>query len=112
MKEEKERNRRENENQKIEIEKLELELKEERQKNEANAKMEEKRDESGNEELEKLRKKLGAIGGAGEFFGNDKRIDEGGVRDEMEKEELRNVLKLLALGEKTINLKEREFLIF
>ncbi|CAG5091512.1 Oidioi.mRNA.OKI2018_I69.PAR.g13088.t1.cds [Oikopleura dioica] len=81
LKEEKERNRRENENQKKEIEKLELKLGEERRKNEANAEKEEKRNEAGNEELEKLREELGAIGGAGEFFGNDKMINkEGGVR--------------------------------
>ncbi|CBY11723.1 unnamed protein product [Oikopleura dioica] len=56
-------------------------------------------------ELEMLRKELGEIGGAGHFFGNDKRIKYGGVRDWMEEEELKKVLRLLAAGEKTINMK-------
>ena len=59
--------------------------------------------------LSQLRNELGAIGGAGEFFGNDKVIGFGGVRDSMEEEELRNVLKLLSFGETKINLKGREF---
>ena len=35
-----------------------------------------------------------------------------GVRDWMEEEELKKVLQLLSLGEKIINLKEREFRAF
>jgi nitroimidazol reductase NimA-like FMN-containing flavoprotein (pyridoxamine 5'-phosphate oxidase superfamily) len=57
------------------------------------------------EELQKLRNELGEIGGAGHFFGHDNL----GTRDSMEEEDLKMVLRLLAAGEKKINLKEREF---
>ena len=60
-------------------------------------------------ELEKLRNELGKIGGAGHFWGNDKGIDKGGVRNSVGEKELKKVLCLLAAGEKMINLKEREF---
>jgi len=63
-------------------------------------------------ELEKLRMEMGEIGGAGHFWGNDKVICEGGVRDSMVEEELKKVLRLLAAGEKKVNLKEREFRAF
>ena len=112
MKEEKEKNRREIENRKEENERLALELRKMRRKNEQIVKKEENQVERSNEDLEKLRKELGAKGGAGEFFGNDKWTGRGGERNWMKKEELRKVLKLLAVGEKTINLKEKEFLIF
>ena len=65
-----------------------------------------------NEELEKLRKELGEIGGSGHYWGNDKLIRRGGVRDWMGEEELKKVIGLLAAGEKNINLKEREFRAF
>ena len=55
---------------------------------------------------------MGEIGGAGHFWRNDKATQYGGVRDKMGEEELKKVLRLLAAGEKTINLKEREFLTF
>ena len=55
-----------------------------------------------------LRNELGAIGGAGHYFGDDI-ID---TREWMEEEELKKVLKLLALGETRINLKEREFRVY
>jgi len=57
------------------------------------------------EQLEKFRNEIGEIGGARHFFGNDKGIDEGGVRNWMEENELKKVLRLLAAGEKEINLK-------
>jgi len=60
-------------------------------------------------ELEMLKKELGEIGGAGHFFGNDKMIKCGGVRDWINEMELSKVLRLLVLGEKKINLKEMEF---
>ena len=60
-------------------------------------------------ELNLLRKELGEIGGAGHFFGNDKNPTFGGVRNWTNEMELSKVLRLLALGEKKINLKEREF---
>ena len=60
-----------------------------------------------NEELEKMRKELGAIGGAGHFWGNDKWTGYGGVRNEMNEAELKKVLRLLAAGENKINLKEK-----
>ncbi|CBY13025.1 unnamed protein product [Oikopleura dioica] len=60
----------------------------------------------------KLRMEMGEIGGAGHFWGNDKNIDDGGVRNNMGEKDLKKVLRLLALGEKKINLKEREFRAF
>ncbi|CBY33394.1 unnamed protein product [Oikopleura dioica] len=59
-----------------------------------------------------LRMEMGAIGGAGHFWGKDKIISRGGVRNGMKEKELKKVLRLLALGEKKINLKEREFPAF
>ncbi|CBY12831.1 unnamed protein product [Oikopleura dioica] len=56
-------------------------------------------------ELIMMRTELGEIGGAGHFFGNDKEIDKDGVRDEMRDKDLKKVLRLLAAGEKKINLK-------
>ncbi|CBY13748.1 unnamed protein product [Oikopleura dioica] len=53
----------------------------------------------------KLRMEMGEIGGAGHFWGNDKRAYYGGERDLMGEEELKKVLRLLAAGEKKINLK-------
>ena len=58
--------------------------------------------------LENLRNELGEKNGAGHFFGNDKVI----VREEMKEKELAAVLRLLSLGEKKVNLKEREFIAF
>ena len=55
---------------------------------------------------------MGEIGGAGHFWGNDKRTKCGGVRDQMGDEELKKVLRLLAAGQKKVNLKEREFRAF
>jgi len=55
-----------------------------------------------------LSNELGELGGAGHFFGNDS-FD---ARRWMEEKELRKVLRLLSLGEKRINLKEREFRTF
>ena len=55
---------------------------------------------------------MGEIGGAGHFWGNDKDIYYGGVRDKMGEKELKKVLRLLAAGEKKVNLKEREFRAF
>jgi hypothetical protein len=68
-----------------------------------------KKNENGDEKLEKLRKELGQKGGAGHFWGNDREIGYGGVRNQMGEKELKKVLQLLAAGEKEINLKEREF---
>ena len=61
-------------------------------------------------ELERMRKELGRRGGAGHFWRNDKMIANGGERDAMREEEVRKVLKLLALGETKVNFKESEFL--
>ena len=73
----------------------------------------EKKDvERKNDELEKLRKELGEIGGSGHFWGNDKWIRKGGVRNLMGEKALKKVIGLLAAGEKKINLKEREFRAF
>ena len=36
----------------------------------------------------------------------------GGVRNQMKEEELKKVLRLVSIGQKTVNLKEREFLSF
>ena len=65
------------------------------------------------EELQKLRNELGSIGGAGHFFGDDSdELSTDDTREDSEEEELRKVLELLSLGEKCINLKEREFRAF
>jgi hypothetical protein len=58
--------------------------------------------------LEELRMELGEFGGAGHYFGKDQLK----VRDSMEEEGLKKVLELLSLGEKKVNLKEREFRVF
>ena len=89
---------------KLKIEKLEDELECEKKKSQE--------DRYEFSELEKLRMELGELGGAGHFWGNDKDKDEGGERDGMKEEELKKVLRLLAAGEKKINLKEREFRAF
>ena len=65
-----------------------------------------------NGELEEMRKRLGAKGGIGHFWENDRQISEGGVRYTMKKEELKKVARAISLGQKEINLKEREFLAF
>ncbi|CBY15434.1 unnamed protein product [Oikopleura dioica] len=82
---------------KLKIQKLEKELE--------NKKSQEKEEHDICNDLEKLRMEMGEIGGAGHFWGNDKRT---GMRDE----ELKKVLRLLAAGEKKVNLKEREFRAF
>ena len=68
--------------------------------------------EKRNDELEKMRKEIGEKGGAGHFWGDDRMIKYGGVRDGMGQAELEKVLRLLAVGEKKINLKESEFRAF
>ena len=70
------------------------------------------KNEGKNDALEKLRIECGEIGVAGLFWGDDKFIRGGGVRDHMDEEDLRDVARLLALGEKNINLKEMEFRSF
>jgi len=55
---------------------------------------------------------LGEVGGAGHFWKNDKGAGWGGIRFDMRKKEIANVLRLLALGEKKVNFKEREFRTF
>ena len=62
-------------------------------------------------ELEKMRRELGPVGGVGHFWGNDRMIATGGVRNWMEESEMENILMLLALGETKINLKEQEFFL-
>ena len=63
-------------------------------------------------ELEEIRRQLGEKGGIGHFWENDRAIVNGGVRDHMNEEELKNVARAISLGQKKINLKEREFLAF
>jgi hypothetical protein len=86
---------------KLKIEKLEEELEFEKRKSKEGC------DEFS--ELEKLRMEYGQLGGAGHYFGNDK---ETGERDPMDEAEFKKVLRLLAAGEKKINLKEMEFRTF
>ena len=62
--------------------------------------------------LEEMKKKLGAEGGIGHFWEDDRASYEGGVRDEMTEEELKKVARAISLGQKEVNLKEREFLAF
>ena len=68
----------------------------------------EKEIEKRSDELEKLSAQLGALGGADHYFGNDKTS----VRSNMKEEDLRQVLRLLSLGEKRINFKEKELSFF
>ena len=89
------------------IKKLEQKLKTERERNriingedESQSKREKK--------LEKLRSELGEKRGAGHFFGNDKVI----FREEMKQKEIEEILRLLKLREKKINLKENEFQLY
>ena len=65
-----------------------------------------------NRELEKMRRELGELGGAGHFWGDERVIGWGGVRNSMKEEDLKKVLRLISIGQKTVNLKEREFLAF
>ena len=65
-----------------------------------------------NRELEEMRKKLGELGGAGHFWGDERAISYGGVRNKMKREDLKKVLRLISIGQKTVNLKERELLSF
>ena len=89
------------------IKKLEEKLKTERERkriingeDESQSKREKK--------LEILRSELGEKRGAGHFFGNDKVI----FREEMKQKEIEQIIKLLQLGEKKINLKENEFQLY
>ena len=66
-----------------------------------------KETEGQNSKLENLKKNMGAKGGAGHFFGNDRETSYGGERYWMQREDLTKVLRLLSLGEKKVNLKER-----
>ena len=43
--------------------------------------------------LEKIRNELGEKGGAGHFWGSDKEISTGGVRNQMVESELKKVLR-------------------
>merc|ERR1712037_777768 len=54
---------------------------------------------------ENVDRELGEFGGAGHYFGDDKMIEKGGPRDDMEEAGLKKVLKLLSAGEKKINVK-------
>jgi len=63
-------------------------------------------------DLLELRNELGPLEGAGHFWGDDKVVRCGEGRDEMKEGDLKKVLRLLAVGEKKINLKEREFRAF
>ncbi|CBY34632.1 unnamed protein product [Oikopleura dioica] len=75
---------------KLKIQKLEKELEKK--------KSQEKEEDDKCNDLEKLKMEMGEIGGAGHFWGNDKRT-------EMGDEELKKVLRLLAAGQKKVNLK-------
>ena len=66
-----------------------------------------------NVELQVVRNELFInLRGAGHFWADDRGTFSGGDRDSMEQKELKKVLRLLAAGEKKINLKEREFRAF
>ena len=51
------------------------------------------------DELDVLRNEMGRLGGAGHYFQNDRNKLNGGVRNEMNREEIAKVLRLLSLGE-------------
>ncbi|CBY32038.1 unnamed protein product [Oikopleura dioica] len=60
-------------------------------KTKSERKNDERKIERKNDELEKMRTELGDIGGAGHFFGNDKEMENGGVRNWMEGNKLKKV---------------------
>ena len=66
----------------------------------------------GKSKLENLRNDIGESGGAGHFWGNDKAHLVGGVRATFKEPDLKNVMRLLAAGQKKINLKEKGVLRF
>ena len=62
------------------------------------------------DEIKLLKKKVGALPGMPHFWQNgDYKTEKSEARNYMKKEELKKVLHLLALGEKKMNLKEKEF---
>lgn len=59
--------------------------------------------------LIKAMEQKGTLGGSGHYRGNDRRPNAGGPRSEMGEYQLKNVLKLLSLGAKKVNLKVKLF---
>ena len=59
--------------------------------------------------LIKTMEQIGTLGGSGHYRGNDRRPNAGGPRSEMGEYQLKNVLKLLSLGAKKVNLKVSKF---
>ena len=64
-------------------------------------------------QLEQLRKECCEVGHFwGHYFGNDKSPEHGGVRLTSNIDDMKIVLQMVALGEREINLKERDDLYF
>lgn len=51
------------------------------------------------------REKLGVLGGVGHYHGDDREIDAGGPRNEMDASALRKILNVMWDGQGKINLK-------
>ena len=64
------------------------------------------------ESLIRAMEQIGTLGGSGHYNGNDRRTSSGGPRNQMDREALKNVLKLISLGAKRVNLKVTLTLIF
>ena len=59
--------------------------------------------------LIKAMEQIGTLGGSGHYRGKDTRPNAGGPRSEMGEYQLKNMLKLLSLGAKKVNLKVSNF---
>jgi len=95
------------------IKKLKIELESEKAKN---RKIEGRNrivdDGSIHPKLEELRAECGELGHFwGHYFDNDKSPEHGGVRLTTNTDDMKMVLRMVALGEKKINLKEWYFLV-
>ena len=97
---------------KIENEELREEIRIGRREKSEGENREERKRKTEKRELEEMKNELGEKGGIGHFWEDDRAIENGGVRDHMKKEELKKVARAISLGQKEVNLKEREFLAF
>lgn len=48
---------------------------------------------------------MGAIGGAGHYFGDDKDLGNRGRRDSMSEEQIKKILEIMSLGQTEVNFK-------
>lgn len=55
--------------------------------------------------LEVKKETMGAIGGAGHYFGDDKDLVNRGRRDAMSEEQIKKILEIMSLGQTEVNFK-------